>query len=73
MFDAFFQGLVLVFQWPAIGFVVVGTLLGIWLSAVPGLGGIIGIVVLLPFTFAPDEIAISSVSRRSARSPTQRR
>ena len=57
MFDAFLQGLMLVFQWPAIGFVVLGTLLGIWLSAVPGLGGIIGIVILLPFTFSMDPVS----------------
>ncbi len=51
MFDALVTGLVLVFQWPAIGYLMFGVLLGIWLGAVPGLGGIIGLVLLLPFTF----------------------
>ncbi|MAF47686.1 MAG: hypothetical protein CMM10_05450 [Rhodospirillaceae bacterium] len=51
MIEAFFEGLLLTFQWPAIGFLMLGVLIGIWLGAVPGLGGIIGLVLLLPFTF----------------------
>ena len=51
MFDAFITGLFLVFEWPAIGFLMLGVFIGIWLGAVPGLGGIIGLVLLLPFTF----------------------
>lgn len=51
MFESFLVGLGLVFQWPAIGYLVGGVLLGIWLGAVPGLGGVIGLVILLPFTF----------------------
>ena len=56
MYDALLQGLFAVFQWPAIGFLLLGVLLGIWLGAVPGLGGIIGLVLLLPFTFGMDTI-----------------
>ena len=51
MLEAFVQGLVQVVEWPAIGFMVLGVAMGIWLGAVPGLGGIIGLVVLLPFTY----------------------
>ncbi|MDE0032240.1 MAG: tripartite tricarboxylate transporter permease [Deltaproteobacteria bacterium] len=51
MLEAFVQGLVLIFQWPAIGFLLLGILIGLWLGAVPGLGPIIGLVLLLPFTF----------------------
>jgi TctA family transporter len=51
MLDAFVTGLLLVFEWPAIGFLMLGVMIGIWLGAVPGLGGIIGLVLLLPFTF----------------------
>lgn len=51
MFDAFITGLLLVFEWPAIGFLFLGVFIGIWLGAVPGLGGVIGLVLLLPFTF----------------------
>ena len=56
MFEAFFEGLLLVFQWPAIGFLVLGVLIGIWLGAVPGLGGAIGLVLLIPFTFNMDPV-----------------
>ena len=56
MFEALIAGLIAVFQWPAIGFLFLGVLLGIWLGAVPGLGGIIGLVLLLPFTFGMEPI-----------------
>jgi putative tricarboxylic transport membrane protein len=56
LLDAFFTGLWLVFQWPAIGYLVLGVLLGVWLGAVPGLGGITGLVLLLPFTFSMEPI-----------------
>ena len=57
MTEALFEGLFLVFQWPAIGFLFLGVLLGIWLGAVPGLGGIIGLVLLLPFTFGMETVS----------------
>ena len=57
MIDALLSGLVLVFQWPAIGFLVFGVFLGIWIGAVPGLGGILGLVVLLPFTYDMDPVS----------------
>lgn len=56
MIEALLEGLFLVFQWPAIGFLFLGVLLGIWLGAVPGLGGIIGLVLLLPFTFGMETV-----------------
>jgi len=61
MVGAFFTGLSLVFQWPSIGFLFLGVLLGIWLGAVPGLGGIIGLVILLPFTFGMDTVPAFSL------------
>ena len=57
MLDAFITGLILVFQWPAIGFLLLGILIGIWLGAVPGLGGVIGLVILLPFTFGMETVS----------------
>ncbi|MCI5076592.1 tripartite tricarboxylate transporter permease [Oricola sp.] len=51
MFDSMIQGLLQVLAWPTSGFLLLGVLAGLWLGAVPGLGGIIGIVVVLPFTF----------------------
>ena len=56
MFEALWTGLVLVFQWPSIGYLMLGALLGIWVGAIPGLGGIIGLVLLLPFTFGMDTV-----------------
>ena len=51
------EGLYLVVQWPAFGYMLLGILLGIWLGAVPGLGGILGLVILLPFTFGMDPVS----------------
>ena len=56
MFDAFIIGLLLVFEWPAIGFLMLGVFIGIWFGAVPGLGGVIGLVLLLPFTFGMEPV-----------------
>lgn len=55
--DAFLEGLSLATAWPAIGFLMLGVLLGIWLGAVPGLGGALGIVLVLPFTYGLDAVA----------------
>ena len=57
MFDAFITGFFLVFEWPAFGYLCLGILLGIWLGAVPGLGGLLGLIILLPFTFGMDPVA----------------
>lgn len=46
----------MVFQWEAITFLMLGVLIGIWMGAVPGLGGAIGLVLLLPFTFGMDPV-----------------
>ncbi|NQV55669.1 MAG: tripartite tricarboxylate transporter permease [Rhodospirillales bacterium] len=56
MFDALISGFLMVFQWPAIGFLGLGVLIGIWLGAVPGLGGVIGLVMLLPFTIGMEPV-----------------
>lgn len=55
--SVFFEGLGLVLQWPAFGFLLLGVLAGVWLGAVPGLSGIMGIVIALPFTFGMDPVA----------------
>lgn len=51
MIDGMLAGLVLVFSWPTIGYLFLGVLLGLWVGAVPGLGGVVGLVLLLPFTY----------------------
>lgn len=59
--DAFFQGLSLVLQWPTFGFLMLGVLLGIWLGAVPGLGGPLGLVLILPFTYSMDMMSAFAI------------
>jgi len=56
MIDAMLQGLFLVFQWPAIGYLLLGVFIGMWMGAVPGLGGVVGLVILLPFTFGMETV-----------------
>lgn len=57
MFSDLLTGLLLVLQWPTLGFLFLGVLFGIFLGIIPGLGVIIGLVVLLPFTFGMDPVA----------------
>lgn len=57
MFEQFFHGLFLVLQWPSIGFLCLGVFIGLWLGVLPGLGGIVGLVLLLPFTFSMDPVS----------------
>jgi TctA family transporter len=57
MFEALIGGLGLIFQWPALGYLVLGCLIGIMLGAIPGMGGPIGLVLLLPFTFSIDPVS----------------
>ncbi len=61
MLDAFVQGAFLVFQWPALGYLLLGILIGIWLGAVPGLGGGLGIVLVLPFTFGMEPVSAFAI------------
>lgn len=57
MLDAFLSGFLLIFQWPAIGYLGLGIMLGLWFGAVPGLSGLVGMAILLPFTFGMDPIS----------------
>jgi len=54
MYEAALQGLVSVIAWPAIGYLVAGVFLGMFFGAVPGLSGLVGMAILLPFTFDLD-------------------
>ncbi len=51
MLEAALAGLFMVFQWPAIGYLFLGIALGLYFGAVPGLSGLSGMAILLPFTF----------------------
>ena len=57
MIDALFQGLYMVVQWPAIGYLFLGVACGLLIGVIPGLGGGIGIILLLPFTFGLDSVS----------------
>jgi len=50
-YDAVLNGLFMVVLWPAIGYLVLGVTLGMFFGAVPGLSGLVGLAILLPFTF----------------------
>ena len=51
MLESALAGLVLVVKWPAIGYLVLGVFVGLFFGAVPGLSGLVGLAILLPFTF----------------------
>jgi|TARA_B110000483_G_scaffold216241_1_gene267550 putative tricarboxylic transport membrane protein len=57
VFEAFLESIALIFQWQVMGYFALGCIIGILLGAVPGMGGAIGLVLLLPFTFAMEPIA----------------
>lgn len=61
MIEALWQGLVLVFQWQHFGYLMLGVALGIWIGAMPGLGAVLGLVVLLPFTYDMHPISAFSL------------
>ena len=57
MLEALVSGLFQIFQWPAFGYLLLGVVIGIWFGAVPGLGGVTGLVILIPFTFDMTPVA----------------
>jgi putative tricarboxylic transport membrane protein len=54
--DGMLAGLGLVFTWPTIAYLLLGVFVGMWIGAVPGLGGVVGLVLLLPFTYGMDPV-----------------
>lgn len=54
--DAFFLGLEHFLTLSALLSIVVGTFLGVAVGVLPGLGSVIGITMVLPFTFSMDQI-----------------
>ena len=57
MLESAIAGLMSAIAWPAIGFLFLGIVLGIYFGAVPGLSGLTGMAILLPFTFGMDPVA----------------
>jgi len=57
MFAELLSGLMLILQWPSVLYLLGGVALGLVLGLVPGLGGITGMIVLLPLTFGMEPAA----------------
>ena len=57
MIEALWDGLVLVFSWPAIGYMSVGVLFGLFMGFTPGIGGPVTLALVLPFVFGLDEVS----------------
>lgn len=51
MIDSIITALAVIFSWPTILFVFIGTLIGVLFGALPGLGGAIALALLIPATF----------------------
>ena len=56
MVDAALSGFLSVIAWPAVGYLFAGVLVGLFFGAVPGLSGLVGLAILMPFTFAMDPV-----------------
>lgn len=52
MIDALVAGLLLVLQWKALAFMLLGVGLGFWVGLLPGLGGATTLALMLPFIYA---------------------
>jgi len=48
------QALDILFTWERMGFLFIGVIIGLVLGVIPGLGGLVGLSLLLPFTFDMD-------------------
>ena len=57
MLESAWIGLTLVVQWPAFGYLLVGVLIGLFFGAIPGLSGLVGLAILLPFTFEMSSVS----------------
>jgi TctA family transporter len=51
MLEALLEGLLLVLQWKALAFMLLGIVLGFWVGLLPGLGGATTLALMLPFIY----------------------
>lgn len=51
MLENIIEAILIVLSWPTILFVVIGVTIGLVFGAIPGLGGVIAVALLVPFTF----------------------
>ena len=57
MLDSVVDALVILSDPSRIAFVVLGTTIGLMIGIIPGIGGLVGLALLLPFTFNMDPYA----------------
>ena len=57
MLEAFLEGLLLVLQWKAFTFMLLGIFLGFWVGLLPGLGGATTLAMMLPFIYTMQKYA----------------
>lgn len=56
MLEQALAGAMQLLAWPAFGFLLLGVLIGIFFGLMPGLNGLNGMAILLPFTFTMDTV-----------------
>jgi putative tricarboxylic transport membrane protein len=54
MLEGLLEGIISVLSWPEIIFLILGTFIGLIFGAIPGIGGLTAIVLLLPTTYGMD-------------------
>jgi len=54
--DALFDGLLLILQWKAFAFMLLGIGIGFWVGLLPGLGGATTLALMLPFVYAMEPV-----------------
>jgi len=57
MFEALWDGLILVFSWPAVGYMWIGIIFGLFMGFTPGIGGPVTLALILPFSFGLDKVS----------------
>ena len=57
MLDHLLHGLVAALQLKQFLFIIAGTVIGLWVGVLPGLGGPVAMAILIPFTFSMDPLS----------------
>jgi TctA family transporter len=57
MLGALANGLIQVFTWPTLPLMLLGTAMGFAVGILPGLGGVVALALMLPFTFSMDPVS----------------
>jgi TctA family transporter len=57
VWGAFFSSLFQIFEWPTIGYMMIGIVIGFWVGILPGIGGAATMALMLPFTFSMSPVA----------------